>query len=218
MNIKYFSLAFSTTGVIILYLLSLISQPPLIQTQNISQYEGRQVILEGIVVDYSATQHGSQIIKIKENLTTEENKKPIILFLSGNKTVHYGDKLSATGTVQRYNDDWELLVDNPNEIEVIEEWGKRAFPLWQVAQNPERYCNINVNVTGKAQSVYSTYFYLSDTQKDCEVVVRTKPRLVNNISSADRVSVAGKFCYDDNTLQYYINVAENNHGVWGLGE
>lgn len=216
MDIKYFSLTFSLVGLIILYLLSLISQPPLIQLQTISQYEGKQVTIEGIVVDYYTTQQESQIIKIKENLTTNSSINPVILFVSQNKTVQYGDKLQATGTVQRYNENWEVIVDDRSAITIINRWKNRSFPLWQVAENPERFCGLNVNVTGNLKSVYSTYFYLSDIQKNYNLVVRTKSDLTENISSGHYVAVAGKFCYDDSTLQYYLGLMEENHGIWVL--
>lgn len=71
MKLKYFSLIFSIAGIVLLYFLSTLTQPVLIELHEIPEYEGKQVIVEGIVTEHHVTSYGSQIITIaNDNVTT----------------------------------------------------------------------------------------------------------------------------------------------------
>jgi len=67
MKLKYFSLLFSVVDILVLYFLSKLSHPPLIEIYEIPDYEGKQVIIEGVVTDHQVTKHGRQIITIKDD-------------------------------------------------------------------------------------------------------------------------------------------------------
>ncbi len=70
MKLKYLSLLLAIIGVLLLYFLSRLSHPPLIDINEMPDYEGKQVTIEGVVTDYRATRQGSQIITIKSNNAT----------------------------------------------------------------------------------------------------------------------------------------------------
>ena len=70
MSIKYFSVIFSIAGITILYLISTLSQPAVIELCEIPDYEGKQVTTEGTVINHYSTKHGSQIITIEDNNIT----------------------------------------------------------------------------------------------------------------------------------------------------
>ena len=91
MKLKYFSLLFSIAGILILYFLSKLSQPPLIEIHEMPDYEGKQVIIEGVVTNYQVTKHGSQIITIKDDNDTTT------IFVEGETNIEYGDRIQATG-------------------------------------------------------------------------------------------------------------------------
>ena len=67
MKLKHFSLLFSILGILLLYFLSRLSQPPEVGVHELSGYEGKKVIVVGTVTNCQTTRQGSQIIKIKEN-------------------------------------------------------------------------------------------------------------------------------------------------------
>lgn len=82
----------------------------MIELHEIPEYEGKQVIVEGIVTEHRITTYGGQIIEIK-NLDSENISKTIV-FVEGETSVEYGDRIQATGTVQKYKDEWEIVVNN----------------------------------------------------------------------------------------------------------
>ena len=142
MKLKYLSLLFSVVGILILYFLSELSQPPVIEIHKMPDYEGKQVIVDGIVKDHRVTKYGSQII------TIENNNDTTTLFVEGITDVEYGDKIRVTGVAQKYKGGWELVINDKELLKILEKWCNISFPLWQLAENPTRYLNLNVNVTG----------------------------------------------------------------------
>jgi len=148
MKLKHFSIIFSIVGIACLYFLSTLSQPISIELKNISKYEDKNVIVEGIVTEYYLTSFGSQII------TIESDNASTIVFLEGKADVEYGDKIQATGKVQKYKGDWEIVVDNVDFVKVIQKWQNISMPLWQLSMSPTKYEGLNVNVTGYVDTIY----------------------------------------------------------------
>ena len=213
MNIKHFSLIFSVVGILLLYFVSVLSQPIQIGLNELPEYEGKQVIVEGFVIDYYVTSYGSQIIKIKDNRTGQEGIHQAIIFVEGKITLEYGDKIQATGKVQKYKDEWEIVVSSQSLIQMLQKWQNISFPLWQLAENPEAYIGTNVNVTGCIDKLYSTYFYLADLEKQQSILVLCKSSSIHNFSVGDGVCVAAKFVYDENNFQYHLEITEGTHGI-----
>jgi DNA/RNA endonuclease YhcR with UshA esterase domain len=106
-------------SLVTLYFLSLVSQPVLISLSNLSTYNGQQVIVQGIVTEYRTTTYGSQIITInnKENKTNS-----VVLYIEGTVPVEYGDAVQATGQIQQYKEEWEVVVNNPQFILILQKW------------------------------------------------------------------------------------------------
>ena len=111
----------------LLYFLSRLSQPPLVDIHELPDYEGKKVIVVGTVTSYQTTKQGSQIIKIKENNASAT------IFVGGAIELEFGDKLQATGEVQKYRDTWEIIIDDIRLVEILEKWNNISFPLWQLA-------------------------------------------------------------------------------------
>ena len=107
--LKYSSLIFSLIGLTALFYISTTLQPTYITLDDISNYEGREIIVRGIVVSYNPTDYG-EIISIRDNNTT------IPVFLKGEISLHPGDSIEVMGSVEKYNDKWEINVDNPKYI------------------------------------------------------------------------------------------------------
>lgn len=208
MQLKYFSLMFSIAGIAILYFLSLLSQPVMIELYELPEYEGKQVIVEGTVTEHYTTTYGSQIIIIEtDNATTT-------VFVEGEADVEYGDKIQATGKVQKYDGGWEIVVDDERFVNIVEKWQNIIFPLWQLAENPTKYIGLNVNVTGNIDSVYDASFCLVDMEEEYSIIVFCRPSEHDVLYPGQKVHVAGRFAFDEEDFRYKLVLCEETHGIF----
>jgi hypothetical protein len=211
MKLKHFSLLFSILGVLLLYFISELSQPPFIEIQEMSSYEGKQVVLEGTVLSYRTTNHGGQIITVSGNNSTAT------IFLEGNIDAEYGDRIQATGEVQKYKDEWELIVNNNRFVKILQKWQNISNPLWQLAENPSRYLGLNINVSGHVESISNAYFYLVDIEEKHSLIVFYKLSENITIHPGQKVSVLGKFTFDEENFRYQLELSDEKHGITPLG-
>jgi len=208
MKLKYFSLLFSIIGILFLYFLSKLTQPLPITLNQISDYEGKQVIVKGIVTYYSTSRFGTQ------QITVENNNFSVIVFLEGNFGVEFGDEIQAMGEVQKYKDNWELIVNNKQFIKILKKWNNISFPLWQLAGNPKRYLDINVNVTGYVEFISNANFYLVDLENKHSLLVIYKSFEDKTIYPGQKVNVCGKFTFDEKNFRYQLEIFDKNHGIF----
>jgi len=145
---------------------------------------------------------------------SSESSFKATVFVEGITTVEYGDAVRATGKVQKYEGDWEVVVNNEHFVEIIQKWDNTSFPLWQLAENPERYVGVNVNITGLVDRVYDTYFYLVDFEEQHSVVVLYGDMPFQNFTGGDSVYVGARFVYDEENFRYVLELTEENHGIY----
>ena len=88
----------SVLGIFSLYFLSTFSQPNIIELYEIPEYEGKQVIVEGIVTEHYTTSYGSQIIEIKSG--TIEDNSTVVIFVEKETNVEYGDSNRRSTKIQ----------------------------------------------------------------------------------------------------------------------
>jgi len=208
MNLKHYSIIFAIAGITLLYFLSTLTQPILINLNEIQNYEGKQVIVEGLVTQHHLTNYGNQLITIQSNNTT------VIIFTETETDVEHGDKIQATGEAQKYKDTWEVIVNNEKFITILQKWQNTTYPLYQLAENPMKYNGLNVNVTGYVDRLYDTYFYLVDTEEQYSLIVFYNPYDFNtSFYSGQNVDIIGKFTYDTGTLRYKLDVNEEIHNI-----
>jgi cytochrome c-type biogenesis protein CcmE len=211
MKFKYLSILIAIASLALLYVFTLFSHPTLISLSAIPTYNGQQVIVQGIVTEYRTTTYGSQLITIRD---TENTTTSVMLYIEGIFPVEFGDKIQAIGEVQQYNDQWEISVNNPQFLTIVEKWNNSSIPLWQLAKNPERYLDTNVNVTGVATHKQKTSFSLSDSSQTYTIDVVYDASFTSTFSNDDVVVVAGRFVYEPQTLHYLLKVTESSHGIW----
>ena len=197
MELKYFVVILSVVCIAILYFLSTLSQPITIELHEVSDYEGKQVIVEGTVTEHHVTTYGGHILNIKD--MDNQSNFELIVFVEEKTTVEYGDRIQATGKVQKYNDEWEVVVNDARFVKILQKWSNITFPLWQLAENPSKYTGINVNVTGTVDRDYDTYFYLVDSKEQHSMVVYYDSSIFHNFTQGDSVCVRGQFIYDEET-------------------
>lgn len=215
MKFKYLVIFLSILSLIILYGVSRISQPEQVMLSELSEYNGQQVIVQGIVTTYRSTTFGAQLITIRDR---DNEFASAVLYIENAVSVEFGDTIQAIGQVQRYKDQWEVMVSNPQLVTIIQKWVNISFPLWQLAEHPTRYLDTNINVTGIITKKQPSTFVLSDPTETCSLEVTCNPSDNSLFSNGDSVAVAGRFFYDPHTLRFIIQFSETNHGITKLGE
>ena len=210
MKLKYFSILFSIIGIVLLYIISKFSQAPVILLSEIPDYEGKQVTIKGIVREHHTTKFGSQIIKLTDDNFSVE------IFLEGKIEVEFGDKIQATGEVQNYKDTWELIVNDFRKLQILNKWNNISFPLWQIAENPTRYLNINVNVTGYIESVSNAYFLLVDLERKHSLIIYYSISKNITLYPGQKICASGIFTFDEKILEspLVIRNLEKNCDLW----
>lgn len=198
---------FTIIGILVLYMISKFSQAPIITINNIQDYEGKQVTLKGIVTEHHKTKFGSQIIKITDDNTSVE------IFLEGFIDIEYGDIIKATGEVQNYKDTWELIVNDARQLEILKKWQNISLPLWQLAENPMKYLNINVNVTGYIESVSNAYFLLVDVEQKHTLIISYIISKNITLYPGQKICASGKFIFDEKNFRYMLDICEESHGI-----
>ena len=210
MNLKHLSVLFSIAGILFLYFVSTLTQPILISLAEIPEYEDKQVIVLGSVADYQSTSYGSQIITIIGDNTSA------YVFVEGNIEVDYGDTIQATGKVQKYNDDWEVVVNNERYVKVIKKWQNLSIPILQLAKNPTKYVGLNINVTGYVDMIYDSYFYLIDADGVHSLFVSCNPSAYDAVIPGEQVNAAGQFTYKKEEIRYTLILCKETHGIFPL--
>ena len=211
MEFKYLVIILSVTSICFLYFLSTLTQPLHIPLNEIPQNEGKLVIVNGIVTEYHSTSYGGQLIEIMNADTTSE--ETAIIFVEEETTVEYGDKITATGKVQKYKGEWEVVVNNAQYITIKEKWKNIPIPLWQLAEHPERYVGRNVNLTGFIERKYEGFFYLTNSEEDYLLVVYYDSSKIFNLSEGETISVGGRFIYDVDTFRFVLEATDEHHFI-----
>ncbi len=198
---KYFVIFLSIVSILILYSLSTLSQPIRIDINKIEKYEGQTVIVRGTIKEYQNTQYGGQII----NIIDTQNSSELIVYIDTITEIQYGDVIEATGKVQKYNNEWEVVVSDYRLLKIISEYNETKTPIWQLAVSPEKFCGLNINVTGYIDRDYESYFYLVDGSEKYSIAVYYDNSKSYNFTSGDTIFVEGRFFYEEEFLRYSIN-------------
>jgi hypothetical protein len=207
MKLKYFSMLLAIIGIILLYMISRFSQAPIIKISDMKDYEGKLVMIKGIVTEHHLTNYGSQIIMINN-----ENHSATII-IEGKLDVEYGDKISATGEVQKYKENWQLLVNNNRQLQILKKWNNGSLPLWQIAENPTKYLNLNVNITGYIESISNAYFLLVDLERKHSLITFYTLPKNTTIYPGQKICASGRFTFDEINFRYMLDICEQNHGI-----
>ena len=202
MELKYFVIILALLSISMLYVLSTYSYPDAISFSEIAEYEDRQVILRGVVCDHSITSYGSQILTLRDINDSDFELKVFVEMVTD---VEYGDIIDAIGSVQKYQDSWELVVSHPKNIKIVSSWTNNSSPLWQLAEKPEKYVGLNIRTNGFIDRIYESFYYLIDASGRYTLVVYTKPEGHHNLSEGNPCSIDGRFLYDSENFRYCID-------------
>jgi hypothetical protein len=202
MELKYFVIILALLSISLLYLLSTFSSPAEIDLSDISNYENKQVVLSGVVSNHFITSYESQIITIRD---IENSNEELTIFVEKPTNISYGDVIKAMGSIQKYDDSWELVVTHPKNVEIISSWRNNSNPLWQVAEQPLKYLDLNIQTHGCIDRIYDSYFYLTDSSGRYSLIVYFDPHNKPNITEGSLSTITGRFEYDSKNFRYCIN-------------
>jgi cytochrome c-type biogenesis protein CcmE len=211
MKFKYLIIVIAVGSLLALYGLSLLSQPLLIPLSSLSTYNGQRVIVQGIVIDYRTTASGSQLISLRD---TQNSTNTITLYIEGGLQVEFGDTIQAIGEVQQYKNDWELVVNDPKMVTILQKWHSLSIPLWQLALHPEHYRDTTVNVTGIVTQTSGSSFTLTSTDGTYSIEGTYRSTCPHQFIKGDSVTVGARFLYDATTCRFFLKATEDTHGIW----
>lgn len=198
MQFKYIILAVSLASLTVLYLLAGITQPPHITLDQTPQYQGQRVTITATIHDYETTSTGTQRI----TLTSPNTTTPLTLYLTTPLPIQYGDTIQAVGTIDTYQDTYELTT-TPHDITIISHHTGPDIPLWQLAQNPTHYQDTTITTTGLVDKTTQTTITLKDTTTPTTITVTgtTTPPPKNSL-----ITIHARLLYDPQTLHYTLHL------------
>jgi hypothetical protein len=208
MDFKYGVVLLSCICISFLYGLSILSHPAAIELSEMSNNDGKNVLIQGVVTDFSTTTYGNQIITLSDIQNTNTT---ITVFIEGTTLVNYGDTIQAEGTVQKYQGKPELVVNNPRCITLLKAWQNTTYPIRQLAEQPQKYVGFNVHVYGEVEKTYPDYFYLTDSETQYLIPVYSNS--FTNVSAGDEISLGARFIYDQTLLRYTFTLNEEQHFI-----
>ncbi|MDP6658380.1 MAG: thermonuclease family protein [Candidatus Poseidoniia archaeon] len=218
---------FSLLGIGALAYLAANIEPPVISLAQIEDYEN-QVVNVGnvrVVGYYNIPESESWIIDVTES---GFNRTVIIFASSLDFNPRSGDLLSATGEVQRYEGNWEIVCDR-GDVELVEPWQGNQIILEDMVYDPEYYRGSNikliVNVLSEPRideydndriyfkvgnANHNLFLNIDRTVFDC-------PGFNDgclNLMPGERIEIRGTLNFNDYFVSYQLDISKSEHGVW----
>ncbi|MCD6411454.1 MAG: hypothetical protein J7L20_03390 [Thermoplasmata archaeon] len=100
------SLVLSLIGLISIYVLSLYVKPVEITSDQLKEFYGRYVRIEGLVKENSLTESKYQVLTI-----LDDKGKEVRVFSYKVVNVSIGDFVVVEGTVEKYMGEWEIVTN-----------------------------------------------------------------------------------------------------------
>lgn len=207
MKLKYLPLIASILGILLLYTISLLNQPIFITLDQIDEYDGKTITIDGKVIDYHTNNYNNQLITIQQFNNT------LLLYLDSPIDVQNGDEIKATGKVQQYKETWELIVKQTTDIVIIQEWKHNNINLKDIALNPTHYLQQNVNVTGYIDLVFDEYFHLKDKEQTYTFFVKIPYNTNTTIYPGKLINLHAYFTYYPEQTRYLFEITSENHTI-----
>ena len=214
-KVEHLAIIFLVIGLIILYFMSLASQPTFIDDYSeLDNYEGETVIVKGIVLDYDSTVYGGTYLTVLEPDDLESTLKIFIETYGGNLTV--GDIVQAKGTVLRLNENLlELVVVNEKDITIIGHWHHHRLSLPELAHrleyHPDEFKYLPVEIKGYLKfeprlpiTSISLTEHPTDGFYSVKVEIHDPTKLISELHKGDLVSLNVSIEYDENNFEYRL--------------
>lgn len=211
MKFKYVIIVIACASTAALYLLSLVSHPPLVALSNLQRYDGQRVLVQGIVTNYRTTDYGNQIVTIRD---TDNPSYRVTVYIEGELPINYDDTIQVIGDVQQYKGQWELAVPNPQLITILQQRTNQSTPLWYLAEHPAHYLDSTVSITGLVTEKHLTSCTLIDPTGTYSIEIFYDAYHPHEFSKDDFVSVTARVLYESTRLQFILKTTNPAHGIW----
>jgi DNA/RNA endonuclease YhcR with UshA esterase domain len=207
---KYVVLILSILGVILLYTLTFLSHTPFIQIKDIMLYEGKEVTIQGVVINYQQLKYGRGVVTL---IDPDDTNQTATVFSDVNLDVLYGDLVKITGQVQRYKEIYEVVLDKTENIKVISRGEDVIIPIKQLSMNPQHYKDLKIKTTGVITFLNNDYFYLTSSDDNNTLLILCDSTTLYNITKGDLVTVKGVFSYDSRNLRYILRTCDDTQSI-----
>jgi len=215
LKIEHFAIIFLILGIIILYILSLGSNPTFVEDYSeLDKYEGEIVITKGIVIDHDSTSRGETVLTILEPEDLESTLK--IFIESSSREFAMGDVVQVKGSVLKINEEFlELIVINEKDIKITGHWHNYRLSIPELAhrleQNPSEFKHLPVEVTGYIKyepRLPITSLRLTDHPTEgiyaVKVEIPTTEQVGFELHKGDLVSINVSLEYNENNFEYKL--------------
>lgn len=154
----------SFAGVLGLYFYSSSVQPIQVQIGDIGIGDAGGVVrTSGHIMDLSQTSGGDVVLE----LVDYRDGASLIVYIPQNVFSVFGEKdalitgaeIEATGEVQEYQDEMELVVDSADDLRIIQYSNENDLTIEILAENPELFIGLEVTVHGQIQNIVVERFW-----------------------------------------------------------
>lgn len=136
------ALAAALAGLAILAGVAQATEPKRIPLSDAPRYADRTVVVEARALAVEPLTGGST------RLTLTDGNRSLMAFVRGTVPVLAGDTVEATGRVAKYHGQWELVVDEPDDIVVRVPWTEGRVPITELSATPWAYIDTNLRTIG----------------------------------------------------------------------
>jgi len=203
---RYAYLAGACLSILFLYFLATLSEPIEIDINEIENFEGKRVIVKGIVIHKEEMQ-SSEVLLIKNGNNT------LHIFSPFSSNTHYGDEIEVMGKVEKYKGQWEVIAE---EIRTTKKWDEESIPLWELSEYAAEYNGRNVNVTGYVEKICSAYLIITDEKGDYKLKVFYPPDYNISVKKYAHVCIKAFFVYDETSFSFSLHIENEEHGIEAL--
>ena len=132
--------------------------------------------------------------------------------------VQQGDKINATGRIQQYEDEWEIIIEEQELVTIEQSWENKTLTLQEIAENPINFINQNLNVTAYVDIIYDEYFQLIDETYQYQCIVE-KPYIKNlTLYTGQPINLNAYLTYDNTQMRYLFEFKNENHTIIPITE
>lgn len=189
--------AFSVVGIIFLYWISTLVAPVKVGIEEIPNYEGKYVDVEGVVSDVRIVSGGSCV------LTLRRNGSSVDVFVRGGEglDIGYGSEVSVVGVVRLYEGEHEILT-SADRVELLNSSEVVFVP--QLAALPQKYVGERVRVVGTVSRLYTNVFYLEGGGAELRVMANAS--VTETLDEGEKIVADGVFEYDEQSFRFELRL------------
>lgn len=169
--------------------------PKRITLADVPRHADRTVVVEARALAVEPLTGGST------RITLIDDERSLAVFVRGAVPVLAGDTVEATGRVAKYHGQWELVVDEPDDVVVRLPWTDGRVPVTELAAAPWTYAGTHVRTVGLAQWDAGTWL------RDPAAPSRIRTSGLDADDGPTLLQVDGTLVYDEDHNRFRLRVA-----------